>query len=129
MALITLLLRLRGATGLTSLILPLKSRFLLAVDNDEYDDDTSDVSSSSLLLPSTDGTLIFLRFFGESKLFIMLSLLLAVDAAGDPASDRFVIDRDLWQWPMGAGELACRALLSGSGGVGDGRRGRSETTP
>ena len=96
---------------MTSLILPLKSRFLLAVDNDEYDDDTSDVSSSSLLLPSTDGTLIFLRFFGESKLLIMLSLLLAVDAAGDPASDRFVIDRDLAVADGGRGARLSRPPL------------------
>lgn len=122
----TLLLRLLGATGLTSLLLPVKSQFLLAVDN-EYNDETSDVSSSSLLLPYLDGTLIFLRLLGESKHLSTLSFLLGADA-GEPASDRFVIDLDLWRWLIDAGDPPCRALLSGSGGVGDGRRGRSETT-
>lgn len=92
---LTLLLRLRGATGLTSLMLPVKSQFLLAVYSEEYNDDTSDVSSSSVLLPSTDGTMIFLRLFGESKLLSRFSLL-ATDA-GEPDSERFVIDFDLWR--------------------------------
>ena len=104
------------------MLLPVKSQFLLAVDN-EYDDETSDVSSSSLLLQYTDGTLIFLRLLGESKHLSTLSFLLAADA-GEPASDRFVIDLDLWRWLIEAGDPPCRVLLSGSGGVGDGRRGR-----
>src|SRR6185295_4732996 len=85
-------------------------------------------SSSSLLLQYTDGTLIFLRLLGESKHLSTLSFLLGADA-GEPASDRFVIDLDLWRWLIEAGgDPPWRALLSGSGGVGDGRRGRSDTT-
>ena len=98
------------------MLLPVKSQFLLAVDSEEYDDDTSDVSSSSLLLPYTDGTLIFLRLLGESKHLSTLSFLLGADA-GEPASDRFVIDLDLWLWLIEAGGITPGAPSSPAAGA------------